>query len=345
MEKNPWVDNPLAAFEAFLASPDWLMYSRRPQDIPKDLAGPKPPRLRESTRDSYLYLFHQILTWLDIHPRGRSALVSLTASDIESFLESRDGNRRIRNGATVRRQYLAILERIYLHLAIEPNPARELAIAIARNRADLAGRHAETASLAPDSLVLLYDYLRRPSDTQGRKSWTDCRDRALVAILAGGGLKVNETIGLYVDNVGKPDTAGLLTVHVPSAAADGTSIDHDTQLQPPATDLVSTWIAHRAQLGIPGQFLFPSTATGKQMTRRTATRIVAAAIAGAGIDIHHKGARTLRNTYAVNALLAGDDVGTIKERLGLQEQSAMATYTTAAVQLQQKLAASDNTGS
>lgn len=334
---STWHRTPEQAFAAFVASPDFLKHSQRRVTQPG--ADGKPRSLRPSSIAIYCDMWRRYLRWLK---EQSLSLFDVTKADLEAFLEHRneDGMRSLES-FTIRRQYLTMFERVYRHLGVAPNPAGSIRIDISRDRTDsrkLRGRNAPTAVLSLADQQAFFNALPSTTSDAVRDSWKVRRDRALQALMLGAGMKVSEAVLVRTDDI-KEDrlTAdGSLVVDIrPLAGADSTIRPHSTRLYPPALDIVRQWIAERKTLAISGTLLFPSTSRGGPLDKSVVYRKTKETYVAAGLDVVHKGGRTLRNTFAVSQLQAGQAPEVVKEYLGHRDDRSIETYTTAAKHLPQ----------
>jgi len=264
-------------------------------------------------------------------------LFNVTAAALQEFLEQKDQTRegedkRVLRGATIRRQYLTLFERVFTHLHIDPNPATHVCFEVSRNRATLVGRNEDKISLTPDQqdafMRALPDCAK--TDDSSKADWRIRRDRAMLSIMLGAGLKVSEAIGLYTENVDLTEGLGGLLINISPASAGGTVKEHQTLLRPFAVPVVREWIAERKNLDVPGKLLFPATSKGTRMDKSTVYLHVKACFERAGIDLKRKGGRTLRNAFAITMLKSGSSVETVTESLGHRQERAIEPYVAAA---------------
>lgn len=289
--------------------------------------------LRQASITIYTLMFNKLLKWT--RDMGYD-LLDLSAEHLLDFLEDREEDgKRVRESTVVRRQYLTIVERLYAHLKLEPNPARHACFRISHERQTLVGKDLPTAALTPQQEQAFYDALPdAPRDAENpSKGWKKRRNRAMQALMLGGGLKVVETIHLKTDNVEEPDEAGMMKVWIPKPTIRSAMDEHETLLRPPASHIVQAWVTERKALGkgedaaLPGEFLFPATTNGNPMEKTQVYRYVKETLEAAGIKVDREGGRTLRNAYAVRELAEGEEIEDVRERLGLKTDRGIETYT------------------
>lgn len=301
---NPdcWANQPLEAFASWLLAPDFVITKQ----------GVVQP-LRPSSAAVYRYMGNKFIREVILsHPgtegegaRDTRSWSEVSASDIHSFLVGNNLQRGIRN------RYVRLLERLFDHLAImklvNENPARGLAI---KEPSKSNQDHEETMWLTPTQEEAAFEHL------PDGKGWKAQRNRALIATVLGGGLKVSEIIALKPAHVGDRQGDGGLYIEVPQI---GAGRRHRTKVAPYAALILSTWLRQREEFKLQGDLLFPAKTIGGMIHPSTVYRQVAAVLTAAGIDaelIKRRGARTLRNTYAVRELEAGQPLELVGEYLG-----------------------------
>lgn len=319
-----WRNDPAVAFAAFVNDPEFLRMSHR-----KKVGKANP--IRSSSAKVYSAMFNRFLRWL-ADQGGQKGIYDVNDEDVMTFLEQRDRDgKRILEGATVRRQYLSLLERVFNHLKLDPNPARHVLFNAVRHRsAGLLGQDEPKALLSNDAQCLAFmQALPAVPFGEGRSTagWKKRRDRGMQALMLGAGLKVSQVINLEIDAVGKRDLSGSVPVTVSVKASGGTVRTHQTWLRPYAVEPVLAWVEERKRLGIPGKRLFPaSLVEDRGLNPASLYRQVKASFARAGIDVQREGGRTLRNSFAVRELNAGSDAELVSEFLGHRELRSLEPY-------------------
>lgn len=322
-----WKADPIKGFDAFVSSPDFLAHSQRKRRTVDDQGNLlKPMPVRASTADVYRDMWSRFVRWA---ADANLNLYALTPHDIDTFMEQKnaDGKRTL-EGATIRRQYVTLLERVYGHLGFLPDPASQYLLQLRGNSRKAKGHHAQTNVLTLQEQQRFLDALPNAArdETNPLSGWKVRRDRAMQALILGAGLKVAEAIGAYTDNIGEQQDDGSVPVTVSPSAAGGTVRWHQTILRPFAADTVLAWVDERKKLNIPGRLLFPATRDGGRLDKSTVYRHVKATFAAAGIDVPRRGGRTLRNAFAVRELHDGHTVEEVGEFLGHRKLRAMDRY-------------------
>jgi site-specific recombinase XerD len=131
--------------------------------------------------------------------------------------------------------------------------------------------------------------------------------RAIVLVAYGTGLRINEALGLRVEDI--DSHAGV--IHVRHAKRNR---DRDVML-PPALlrELRAYWRIRRPS----GSELFPGQAgPGTTLTRKAVSRALKIAVARAGIRNRKVSPHTLRHSFATHLLEQGTDLRTLQVLLG-----------------------------
>lgn len=111
-------------------------------------------------------------------------------------------------------------------------------------------------------------------------------------------------------------------LHVPG---DGTSAARETPIAPWAGELLQYWLTVRAQADIAGNYLFPSTRTGKQWLKPSQYECALRVMQEAGLDSSEGGSFRLRHTFALRQLRRGTAPEQVARWLGI-EPSKMKRY-------------------
>jgi len=284
--------------------------------------------IRDSSAQVYLHMFGRFARWM---AREQLDVFNITATHLREFLEyreSEDGKPLRALTSSIRIRYLRMLERVFAHLGLQPNPAQHAAFHIHRTVA--AGRDKPKAVLSATEQVafmrVLPDAEAFSSDDLDNPSWKRRRDRAMLAMMLGAGLKVSEVIGIRTESVGVVDTSGSIPVAITPKSVNGNAKHHETQLRPFATNEVTTWLVERKMRKIPGELLFPASLQGGILNKATVYRYVKETLARAGIDVHRKGGRTLRNSFGVRELASGGPVELVGQFLGHKKRKSTEKY-------------------
>lgn len=320
-----WRRDPVKTFNAFVTSIEFVELGDRGQQQKgresKGRSGAPLKPLRPQSVKIYQAMFGRFLKWCQEH--NKPAINDLTDRDIYSFLHSMNARQRPMASA-IRVKYLRLLERVYVHMGVQSNPA-SLAAQKAFDNKD-AGKD------KPKAWLVQSDEAAFMAALPDRGTWRSQRDRAILAVMIGAGLKVDEVVGLKLDDVGELNDAGELELQI-RGTADGFRRDHCAIVRAFAVPDVIAWMKVRRSLfekRADARFLFTTNSDGKGMHPSMVYRKVKEAFERAGLAPDRLGGRTLRNTFAIRELRQGgvtqDNVSMLTDLLGLHEQRSMLRY-------------------
>jgi integrase/recombinase XerD len=249
---------------------------------------------------------------------------SATSSQLQAFLATLEGrvrSARVAEGVTpdpvaIRRRYLSMFDKLHASLVSSGlrmrNDAAPLLFAL-----DLAQR-----SLARPIPIALTDQedrtLRETIENWPCGHWRDVRDRALLALLIGSGLKVAEARDLAIDSL-----------HLDRAPAEVTVRGGHQERMVPLTEAsvqaLQPWLAMRGNDVQLAPFLFPGE-DQSMLSASTIYRVVATAIAKAELNPLHTGPSVLRHTFALRQLREGVPLAALSAWLGHQQETSTAVY-------------------
>ena len=149
--------------------------------------------------------------------------------------------------------------------------------------------------------------------------WQVIRNRTGVALQRGAGLTPLELRMLRVDSVFvDPDPAkGPWKVRAP---ATGSVQAHDAPVAKWARPILAYWIQVRAELEIPGNWLLPSTRSGKPWGKTAQFDSVADVFESAGLKGLKGGSYRLRHTFAMRQLSRPQNTeATVAAWMGIEE--------------------------
>jgi len=144
------------------------------------------------------------------------------------------------------------------------------------------------------------------------------RDRALLAVLMGAGLRVGEAVGLDVSDLIE-DASGGAALYVRQGKGRK---DRTVPIQPEVTATLRRYLAATGRtMGAPGpMFRAHDRAARKlprdRLTARAVGFVVARCTERAGIDAKRVTPHSLRHTYAMRALTAGAQLLAVSKLLG-----------------------------
>jgi len=236
------------------------------------------------SRRSYARRVGAYLEWLAARPEHVGALEDPRARDW-AVRDYRGALKDVKRAPATINGALAAVDDLYRYLGLGPASAKRETIPQG------APRGLSDAQLR--RLLRALEARRRP------------RDRALVALMAFGGLRVAEVAGLEVGDVAI--TARTGTVRVRRGKGD---VERAVPLPKEARGAVAAWIAGRPKGPGPALFAGP---TGEPLSVRAMHRAVAGAGRAAGMDLSP---HALRHTYVTRLVRQGVDLATVAELAG-----------------------------
>ena len=241
--------------------------------------------------------------------------VEVSADELKAYLRSREGSTSP-SELTPRYSWrlVALVDRVVNFIAAKQGRSPNCAAAQLLE-ADFGLKHANAESKDPLPEVLtdaqdraLVAFLADsvpPTAAGGAvdlvSRWQDLRNRAGVALHRGAGLTPLEVRLLTVSSVfvDADVSKGAWKVRAP---ATGSVQAHDAPVARWARPLLAYWLALRKELEIPGEWLLPSTKSGKQWGKTAQFDSVAEVFQAAGLLGFKGGSYRLRNTFAVRQL-------------------------------------------
>jgi site-specific recombinase XerD len=295
-QREDWRRDPQIAFDAWLAK----------------------QHFRRSSASVYQAQWGLFLEWLGARQKS---LVTVDTHAIAEFVAGLD----IRKPQRIR--YLRLIERVLDHVreieSASTNPARFIA-----QDGEAAWRNARdnepTGFLTHAERTALIAQLFAPlPDLSSAQRWRERRDRALIAVFLGAGVKTGEAAALTIScvNVGSP------WVTIESA---NPMLTRRTRLAPFATAILDAWLTERRHTELAGNLVFPAAPSGRPMHKATMLRAVDALVEGAGIAASRQSRaspHTLRNTFAADLFESGVEAELVGQWLGfVQSVSANRLY-------------------
>ena len=233
---------------------------------------------------------------------------AVEADDLRAFLAA--GHRRL-HPATIGRK-LAAIRALYRWLLREERVARDPSAGLSGPK--LAARLPRPLSVDDCAALAEADRSAEPGDL------AVLRDRALVELLYGAGLRVGEAVALDVRDV------DLLAREV-RVLGKG-SKERSVPLPEAAREALGAWLAARRGPGYQAEPLFVSLAPrgrGRRLGERSVRRMLRARAGAAGVvDRVHP--HRLRHSYATHLLDMGADLRQIQELPGHESLSTTQRY-------------------
>lgn len=267
---------------------------------------------------------------------GQTPVVSLSSlglADLQAFQDARFGRKTSDLSLTPRYalRLMRLIDRVLRHHAIRTDYLVNTAAAdwIAANP---EVRHAgaphadplpEYLPVSEARLLIAFLSAARPRpgasrNAQASMTWHEVRNRASIALQLGAGLTPGDVRALTLDS---PVTQGGRVrerpwkLHVPG---DGNSPARETPVAPWAAELLQHWLIVRAEAGMEGQFLFPSTRGGKQWQKQSQYESARKVLEDAGVDAREGGSFRLRHTFALRQLRRGTSPEQVARWLGIE---------------------------
>jgi hypothetical protein len=340
-----WNTAPVKAFEEFVRTRRFAELGQGAKRRDED--GRVKP-LHSGSVKIYEFMFRKFSRWLQrnhvaIHEvtgahiclflNHDSFNMSAVRQDVKAHQNDNEASAADRDApeSEIRQRYLGMLNRVFSHLSVTPNPASE-----GQQRGkDSPKQFLDAAEQASFWAALPACAPWTPNESP--KEWKKRRNRAMFALMLGAGLTVSEVICLYRVNIGRQLSDGSVpvTVWAPNVdgapAREGTGFTHVTMLRSFAVKEVVNWLAERdAKYPVGSGRAFPAGVTEEQIDllvdKSTLYRHVKATLRAAGVDAARQGGRTLRNTYAREELARGTSIDTLREYLGLSKCDSIDAY-------------------
>jgi integrase/recombinase XerC len=186
----------------------------------------------------------------------------------------------------------------------------------------LAGVRAPKASRPLPKALAVDDAVALANITQGDEP-TALRDRCLIELLYGAGLRISEVLGLDL----QPGGAGFLDLSNAEAQVLGKGAKRRAvPLGTQALAACRAWLQVRAQLAQPDEPALLVGARGARLSAGQARQRLAQAAQAAGLPTHvHP--HMLRHSYASHLLQSSGDLRAVQELLGHANISTTQVYT------------------
>ncbi|AVQ84890.1 site-specific integrase (plasmid) [Variovorax sp. PDNC026] len=267
---------------------------------------------------------------------GQSPVVSLSSldlADLQAFQAARFGRKTSDQSLTPRYalRLIRLIDRVLRHHAARTDTKVNTAAAnwLAANPevryADASHADPLPEYLSPSEAGQLIAFLSaarpRPGtvrETQPALPWQEVRNRVSVALQLGAGLTPGDVRAL---TLASPLTQGgnarerPWKLHVPG---NGNSPARETPVAPWAAELLRHWLTVRAESGVTGQYLFPSTRSGKQWQKPSQYERARQVLEDAGVSSREGGSFRLRHTFALRQLRRGTSPEEVARWLGIE---------------------------
>ncbi len=238
---------------------------------------------------------------------GTPSVDSLDARDVRSFLAARHAASSPATRARKLSSIRTFLDWVAEGRGDDRNPAREVQAPKQRRRLPNVLSEEEAARLAEGV----------PS-TRPRSEVLQARDRAIVELLYGSGLRVGECAALDVDGIDR--VRGEVRV-----LGKGNK-ERIVPVGGPSLDALDAWLAVRALLKPRGDRALFLNQRGRRLSSRSVRAMVRDRALQLGID-KHVHPHALRHSFATHLLDGGGDLRAIQEMLGHASLSTTQRYT------------------
>ena len=263
-------------------------------------------------------------------------LDSLSLRDLQAFHAARFGRKSSDLSLSPRHalRLMRLIERIVLHRAAQTGALASSAVAdwlidhpevrFADSAQSIPLPEFLSVAEARHLIAFLSEARPRPGLSEARRNshaaftWQELRNRTSVALQLGGGLTPGDVRALLLSS---PVSRGGTVRERPWKVAvpgDGNSSARETPIAPWAGELLAHWLAVRAGAGIQGEFLFPSTRSGKPWGKESQYKCARAVLEEARLDSSEGGSFRLRHTFALRQLRRGFEETTVAQWLGVE---------------------------
>jgi integrase len=295
-------------------------------------------RLRRGSSEAvYRAMWHALSAWC-VAQAPALRLGDLQAPALAAYLASRTGLLLADGVLTPRYQHrlLSLVRRVQLHRAwLRDQAGPVMAARAAAMPVRLPQEAAPVVPAADSGEPLLH--LTPAEDQQLQRllchapaapgeRWQTRRDRCAVALQLGAGLGPGDVRALRLRDV---IVEGGPVQHQPwqlRVAANGSAPAHVPPLAPWAGALLAQWLQRRQAEGLGGDWLFPSTRSGKPWGKVAQYEAARRVLADAGLNADGGGSFRLRHTFALRQLAHGHDEGLVCRWLGVIDPAVMARY-------------------
>lgn len=212
----------------------------------------------------------------------------------------------------------------------EANPAARTL----RNRPDYRFANAAQADPLPEyygeahakRLIAFLTQLGSDNAAPSPLQWKEVRDRTALALMLGGGLSPGDVRVLELRGIISESGPNFGTPWKLALPGNGNSPARETPLAKWAGKQLAFWLRVRAQQGIEGNLVFPSTRAGKPWSHTACYNASKSVLEAAGMGHDSGGVFKLRHTFALRQLAKGKSETEVARWLGLLDVNGMARY-------------------
>jgi len=290
-------------------------------------------RIRISSAEVYRAQWGRFVDWIE---QKSIKLSQVDASHVSAFLDSlspgQSPEEKLVNNRPQRDRYRRLIQRVLADLIRDSaelgvlNPAAQAMRDEGAKWKDVDG-NLPTSFLRAAERALLVDHVTAEiKSATAHGQWREARDKAMVGLCLGGGLKVAEIIALTVNCI--EFRGPWITLRF----ADS-QYSHRTQPFDYAIQALTIWLQIRHRAGTEGELVFPTdikpiTKNGRLITSinpSTVNRITDTLIHDSGVKAirdqqHRASPQTLRNTFAAQLFEKGETPALVAEWMGFAQQ-------------------------
>ncbi|SNT30104.1 Site-specific recombinase XerD [Noviherbaspirillum humi] len=175
-------------------------------------------------------------------------------------------------------------------------------------------------------LIAYVTQLRGTDPALGPVTWKDVRDRTAVATMLGAGLAPGDVRAAQLDGV---IIEGGRKAGLPWKLAlpgNGNSPARETPIAEWAGRQLAFWLQVRREQNMPGDYLFPSTSSGRAWSHTGCFEATREVLLQAGLGSDAGGLFKLRHTFALRQLSKGKSEADVARWLGLLDVNGMSRY-------------------
>jgi integrase len=295
-------------------------------------ASPRAPRQVRPLREESAQVYRDIwCTFAEFCAGHQLTLQTLDVEDVALFVM---GLGKGEVTPRYKRRVLALLDRIIRFEANRSGLALSSAVATLMTRSDvrfatdvLADPPPEYLNARQTSDLIKHVTAKAPDPRRADAwAWTEVRNRTAVALQLGAGITPGEVQGLRLQDV---VVEGGRVAQVPwklRLPANGNVPAHESPIASWAGRQLAYWLKVRAQAGIVGDWVFPSTRPGNGWSKMRCYLACQSVIEAAGIANSAGGTYRLRHTYVLRQMANGKTEQEIANFLGLQDPRSLARY-------------------
>lgn len=318
---------------------------------------------RASSHAVYRAMWGALTAWCLARTPPIRDVAQLTPDELATYIRSREQGAH--DGQTLTPRYewrlLSLVRRVQAWAAqVPPTHTAAEALLTRRPHVRLANvqRSAEHAEyLQPQEVTALlrsFAIQHRLASMGALQRWQDLRNVTAAALQLGAGLGPGDVRALTCRDAAPPDAArqavsatlGAWPDRTPGTPrpvrgaadnrptgqwirvpANGNAPTHLAPLADWAARLLQAWLRLRQQLAIPGDWLLPSTRTGKPWGKVAQYQAGCEVLAAAGIASQAAGGSfRLRHSFAMRQLRRGHATDTVAAWLGVSDPAVMQRY-------------------